>query len=374
MLRNTSKNVYLCLMKKELDLYTDYLLSSFGQVTATGLSCLLEGSISHDKITRMLSGQEFDSKALWHEVKSLVRTHENKDACLIFDDTIISKPYTDENDLICWYWDHSKNRNEKGINLLTAFYHTHSSTESDPLRIPVSFACVKKTVCYCDPKTGKAKRKSAVTKNEMMRSMVQQAIENQHLKFGYVLADSWFASSDNMLFIDRLEKYFVMDIKSNRLCMFSTEDRNKGQWTSLDKLSLQPEEPVKVWIKDLQTEVLLCKFVFTNKDGSTGEMYLASNDLLLSAKKFQTLYKKRWSVEEYHKSLKQNASLAKSPTRTVTTQTSHLFASLLAYVKLERLKFVHKLNHFALKAKVYLGALKMAWKQLDDLKNNYVTA
>jgi IS4 transposase len=99
-----------------------------------------------------------------------------------------------------------------------------------------------------------------------------------------------------------------------------------------------------------------------------GEMYLVSNDLELSAEKIQTLYKKRWSVEEYHKSLKQNASLAKSPTRTVSTQTAHLFASLLAYVKLERLKFVHKLNHFALKAKVYLTALRIAWKQLHDMK------
>jgi len=360
-------------MKDVMDLYTDYLLSSFGQVTATGLSHLLDGSVSHDQITRMLSGQECCSKDLWHEVKSLVRSHEQEEACLIFDDTIISKPYTDENDLICWHWDHSKNRNEKGINLLTAFYHTQLPTSSEALRIPVSFECVKKTVRFIDSKTGKEKRKSAVTKNEMMRSMVQQAIEHQHLKFSYVLADSWFSSSDNMLFIDKLKKYFVMDIKSNRLCMFSTQDRNKGQWTSVDKLPLQPEQPVKVWIKDLEIEVVLCKFVFTNKDDSTGEMYLVSNDLSLSAEKFQTLYKKRWSVEEYHKSLKQNASLAKSPTRTVTTQTSHLFASLLAYVKLERLKFVHKLNHFALKAKVYLAALKMAWKQLDEFKN-YQTA
>jgi len=360
-------------MNKEMDLYSDYLLSSFGQVTATGLSSLLEGSVSHDKITRMLSGKKYDSKDLWQEVKSLVRSHESEDACLIFDDTIISKPYTDENDMICWHWNHSKNCNEKGINLLTAFYHTQSPTSSEPLRLPVSFECVKKTVRFIDPKTGKEKRKSAVTKNEMMRSMVQQAIVSQHLKFSYVLTDSWFASSDNMLFINRLKKYFVMDIKSNRLCMFSTKVRNKGQWTSLDELPLQPEQPVKVWIKDLEIEILVCKFVFTNKDDSTGEMYLVSNNLTLSAEKFQTLYKKRWSVEEYHKSLKQNTSLAKSPTRTVTTQTSHLFASLLAYVKLERLKFIHKLNHFALKTKVYLVALKMAWKQLDYLKN-YQTA
>jgi hypothetical protein len=73
-------------------------------------------------------------------------------------------------------------------------------------------------------------------------------------------------------------------------------------------------------------------------------------------------------VEEYHKSLKQNASLAKSPARTVTTQSNHLFASLVADVKLEKLKFTHKLNHFALKAKIYLAASKAAWIELGKIK------
>jgi hypothetical protein len=39
-----------------------------------------------------------------------------------------------------------------------------------------------------------------------------------------------------------------------------------------------------------------------------------------------TSYRKRWNVEPYHKSLKQNASLEKSPTHTVVTQTNHFFA------------------------------------------------
>jgi hypothetical protein len=98
-------------------------------------------------------------------------------------------------------------------------------------------------------------------------------------------------------------------------------------------------------------------------------MYLISNNLELSADDFRSPYNKRWSVEEYHKSLKQNASIAKSPTRTVRTQTNHLFAALLTYVKLERLKFVHNLNHFALKSKIYLNALKYAWKVFEEFTN-----
>jgi hypothetical protein len=356
-------------MKKEMDLYSDYLLSSFGQVTATGLSGLLSGALSHDKITRMLSPDEYSSKDLWQEVKTPVRANESEEACLIFDDTIVSKPYTDENGMICWHRDHSKGRNEKGINLLTAFYHAQLPASWEALRVPAAFECVKKTVRFCGIKSRKEKRQSPITKNEMMRSLLSRAVESQHLTFRYVLADSWFSSSDNLLFIDKLKKYFVTDMKSNRLCMFAAHDRNSGRWTGLDKLPLQAEQPVKVWIKDLAIEVLLCKFVFTDRDGSTGEMYLPSNDLQLTAGGFRSLYKKRWSVEEYHKSLKQNASLAKSPTRTVTTQTNHLFASLLAYIKLERLKFVHKLNHFALKAKIYTYALKCAWKELEIIKS-----
>jgi hypothetical protein len=36
---------------KSLDLYTDYLISSFSRVTATGLARLLDGQVSHDQIT-----------------------------------------------------------------------------------------------------------------------------------------------------------------------------------------------------------------------------------------------------------------------------------------------------------------------------------
>ena len=45
-----------------LDLYSDYLLSSFGQTTATGLARLLEGEISHDQVTRMLASEKLTAK------------------------------------------------------------------------------------------------------------------------------------------------------------------------------------------------------------------------------------------------------------------------------------------------------------------------
>ena len=89
-----------------MELYSDYLLSTFGKTTATGLSALIDGQVSHDQITRFLSGEEYTSKELWQEVKPTVRKVEREDAVLVFDDTIQEKPYTDENEVMCWHYDH----------------------------------------------------------------------------------------------------------------------------------------------------------------------------------------------------------------------------------------------------------------------------
>jgi hypothetical protein len=73
-------------------------------------------------------------------------------------------------------------------------------------------------------------------------------------------------------------------------------------------------------------------------------------------------------VEEFHKSLKSNAGLAKSPTRTVITQNNHIFMSIYAVFKLECLKIKHKTNHFAMRAKLFIKANQMAYEELQKLR------
>src|SRR5680860_1092487 len=143
-------------MENIQDLYTDYLLSSFGQVTSTGLSSVLDGSVSHDKITRHLSGGDFGGKELWLSVKSFAKKHRTEDACVIFDDTIIEKPYSKADEHNCYHYDHSKGRNVKGINLLNCLYHSES--EKGHVRIPINYHLVAKTLHYCEIATKKEKR------------------------------------------------------------------------------------------------------------------------------------------------------------------------------------------------------------------------
>ncbi len=208
--------------------------------------------------------------------------------------------------------------------------------------------------------------------------MIAQCIHNQ-LLFKYVPADSWFASTDNMRFINEKKKCFIFDLKDNRLAVLADKVSGKPnkthQWTNIASLEIPDNTPVLVWLKDMDFPVLLTRQVFKNEDAAAcGVRFLVSNDVRLTDEDFSKLYKKRWGVEEYHKSLKQNVGIAKSPTRTVTTQTKHIYCAMWTYVKLEKLKFKTKLGHFEIKAKIYIKALKAAYAELNLIHNNALIA
>jgi hypothetical protein len=351
-------------MNKEiLDLYTDYLISSFGQTTATGLSKLMDGKISHDQVSRMLASPKITSKEWWLMVKPQVRKIEQADGLVILDDSIEEKPYTDENEIVCWHYDHSKGRTVKGINFITALYYAQG------VALPVAFEIVSKTEKYIDKKTGKEKRKSKTTKNEYARQMLQGAYNNKIL-FQYVLNDIWFASAENMRLVKLdLKKDFIMAIKGNRKVALSEDDKAHGKYQRIDQLELPEGITQTIYLEGVPFPLHLVRQVFTNEDGSTGVRYLVTSDLTLHADQIITIYPKRWKVEEYHRSLKQNASLAKSPTRTEITQTNHFVAALWAFVKIELLKVQTNKNHYQLKAQLYFAALQQAFQELQKLQS-----
>ncbi|GAC1673425.1 MAG: hypothetical protein NVS9B9_30060 [Ktedonobacteraceae bacterium] len=345
-----------------LDIYSEYLISSFGQTTGTGLAGLLGGSISHDQIQRLLGKEKLSAADLWKIVKRYVRQIQHEDGVLIIDDSIAEKPYSDENDIICWHYDHSQDRSVKGINFMTCLYHAQGYS------LPVGFSIVAKTEYYTDKKTGKRKRRSPISKNEYYRELLAAATANA-IPFKYVLSDVWYSAADNMIFIKRdLKKDFIMPLKANRNVALSEQAKHEGHWVRLDSLTLEPNTTQEIYLESVDFPLLLVKQVFANEDGSIGILYLVSSDTTLTFGEITTIYRKRWNVEPYHKSLKQNASLEKSPTHTVTTQTNHLFAALCAYIKLEWLRRATKLNHFALKSKLYVAALHSAFDSLRQLQ------
>jgi hypothetical protein len=145
-------------------------------------------------------------------VKPFVRQVQSAEGVLIIDDSIAEKPFSDENDIVCWHYDHTKDRQVKGINFVTALYHNQT------VSLPVSFTLIAKTEQYFN-KDGIAQRRAPVGKNETYRAMLAQAVTNQ-IPFRYVLNDSWYSSAENMRFVKQtLDKDFLMPLKANRKCL-----------------------------------------------------------------------------------------------------------------------------------------------------------
>jgi hypothetical protein len=168
---------------------------------------------------------------------------------------------------------------------------------------------------------------------------------------------------------EELKREFIMALKTNRKVALSLEDKRKGAYDErVGSLKLKPGAVLEVHLEQVRFPLFMLKEVFTNEDGSTGVVYLASSDPTLDHERMSTIYHRRWKVEEYHKSLKSNASLAKSPTKTTRTHSKHIFCSIHAFVKLERMRIATKLNHFAVRSRLCVKAVQAAFQELQRLR------
>ena len=137
-----------------LDLYSDYLTTSFSLTTATGLSELVDQAYSHDQITRFLGREQYGQTEYWQTIKPMIREVERDDGTILIHDTLEEKPYTDENEIVCYRYDHTQGKTVKGINIVSFVYHT-SLVTGEEISISVAFELVSKTELYQDKKTGK---------------------------------------------------------------------------------------------------------------------------------------------------------------------------------------------------------------------------
>jgi hypothetical protein len=166
-----------------------------------------------------------------------------------------------------------------------------------------------------------------------------------------------------------INKDFIMALKRNRKVALSEGDKSNGKYQQIDHLEVPEGSTQIVYLEGVPFTLLLVCQVFTNEDGSTGVPYLVTSDLTLDADRIIAIYQKRWKVEDYHRSLKQNALLTQSPSRTKTTQTNHLVAALWSFVKIEFLKVQTNKNHYQLKAQLCLSAVQIVLQELRSIQS-----
>ena len=353
-------------MQKLQDIYIDFTISSFEKIEMTKLSKLTDKS--HDTFTKhlLLNSSLDDDKRLWKSIKPFLRDYENEDSgCIIIDDMLMHKPWTKVNDIVCWHYDHVSQSMQKGILMLNFHY-----TDDTGISIPLGYEIITKTEDKWSDEYQKNVKKSLFSKNEIMQDKLYILHYNNEVKYKYILFDKWFASTKNLVFIeDELKKKFVCPIKSNRKIALTLEERNKGKYVNISTIDIKGGSSRLIYLEGYEKPLRLIKQVVKNgDDGESTYLYLVTNDIDLSFDTILEIYKRRWKIEEYHKSLKQNLKIEHSPTKVETSQRNHIHLAVLGFIKLEKLRLNYKMNHFAIKEKIYIEALKIAYRKVGELQ------
>ena len=310
-------------MQKLQDMYINFTISSFEKIEMTKLSKLT--GKSHDVFTKclLLNDSLDDEKRLWKSIKPFLRDYENEDSgCIVVDDMLMQKPWTKANDVVCWHYDHVSQKMTKGILMLNFHY-----IDATGISIPLGYEIITKTEDKWSEEYQKNIKKSLFTKNEIMQDKLRILHYNNEVQYKYILFDKWFSSIKNLIFIEEeLNKKFVCPIKSNRKIALTLEEKNKGKYVNISSIDIEGGSSRLIYLEGYEKPLRLIKQVVKNgDDGESTYLYLVTNDIDLSFNEVLEIYKRRWKIEEYHKSLKQNLKIEHSPTKVETSQRNHIY-------------------------------------------------
>ena len=210
-------SINLC--EKREPLFSDYcqfLLAGFQNFTQTHFADHSD-KWSHDQLNRLLNTERIPARDLWRSVRNDIDFDE--DGYILFDDTVLPKPYAKEIQPVRRQWSGSEKRVIQGIGLVTCVYvtpKTHGYWIID-YRI------------YDYDRDGK-------TKLQHLEDMLRNAYFVKCLPFRTVLIDSWYASMRVMKGIQALSKIYYAPLKCNRLVNDSdgVEPHKRGGYADLD--------------------------------------------------------------------------------------------------------------------------------------------
>lgn len=179
------------------------------------------------------------------------------------------------------------------------------------------------------------------TKNDLFPEMIKKA-KLRGFSPGYIRMDAWDGGIDNLKCIRPLNGKLIGNLKSNR-----TVSRHRIPMAIRD-LNLTDKQVSQVWRKALG-QVRVCKVVAQNGDIT----YLATNDLSLTDyDDFVAHFPCRWPMEEFPRALKQTTGIAQCYSLKAQSQRTHLFASFVAFIKMEIRKIKEHITWYEQKASI----------------------
>lgn len=282
-----------------------------------GLMCVFENAncvslseiskCSHDSLARVLNRKKFCWQILLQNF--LVRTFEKlQDGYLMIDDTVISKQFAKKIENVAWIFDSVVGRSILGISLVMIAWSNGKVT------IPLAVKVYQKD--------------NRKTKIDLAVELIEYA-KKLGIKPKYVAFDSWYTAAEILKKIKDCDWIFVTRLKRNR---------------KLDSVPVREIYRNPYWIKRGKLVSGLEVLVVRN-----GKKYFATNDLSLSKKELLFLYKGRWKIETVFRALHDKLGLDECQARKLSSQTAHFHLCLLAYIALEKERFVQRMTIYQIK-------------------------
>lgn len=311
------------------DLYSAFLQASSVRYSGLALSEVSPSPLSHDSVSRWLNDQHFRPRDLWDTAKKHINQGES--GLLIADDTVLAKTRSKKIELVHYQYSGNAHDVIQGIGLVNLLWHGLDSNES----IPIDYRIYDKDT------DGK-------TKNTHFCQMLNLAKE-RGMTPDAVVMDTWYSSLDNLKNIRSHGWTWVTALRKNRIV-----NRN----VAIETLDI-PEEGLSVHLRGYGW---ITVFKCVAKNGRVD--YVATNMAHSNRDRVQKIIKARWSVEVYHREIKQTCGIERCQARTGRAQRNHIFLSIRAWFSLHKRRITQKITLYQQHWNVIKGAISEHMKFL----------
>ncbi len=165
------------------------------------------------------------------------------------------------------------------------------------------------------------------------RAKVSRVLAEQKIPTCTLLFDSWYGSIENLKLIHRAGWTFFTTLKSNRLVSL---DKGSGM-QRLDTIARSVEawaKGIPIRLKGVPIDFYLFKIV--SLDGDIEWVVTNTTSAGMQVEEVQEITRKRWHIEEFHRSFKQLTGSEKCQCRRAACQRNHLTCCYLAWMSLRQ--------------------------------------
>jgi len=313
------------------ELYKAFLQASSVRYSGLALSEVSPDELSHDGISRWLKDKNFSPKLIWDFSSKMINKEE--ECLLIADDSVLAKTHSKKIDLVNYQYSGNAHDVIAGIGLINLLWHGIEKKES----IPVDFRIYNKDT------DGK-------TKNNHFCEMLSLA-KKRGLTPSAVVMDAWYSSLKNLKTIRDHGWIWVTTLRKNR---------KVNRDVSLRDLEV-PDDGLKVHLRGYGWVTV---FKFEAKNGRID--YVTTNMEDPAREQVTKIMDARWSIEIYHRELKQTCGIERCQARTGRAQRNHICLAIQAWLDKHRRRVTEKISLYRQDWNIIKGGISHGIKMIME--------